>query len=148
MNCRRQSVRVRATTRSIHQGASLRKISLCLQKGNRSLYDDEENNEIEDEGDIKGDEYDEGDEGEENKEDEEDEGNQSEGVESVGQEDGGAHPFILLLIWTVNDFYPKITDKVFNTLQDRYQILENIPFHLPKKILKVLFREDHRRWHV
>ena len=99
-----------------------------------SLYDDEENNEKEDEGDIEGDEYDEGDEGEENKEDEEDEGNQSEGIESVGQEDGGAHPFILLLIWTVNDFYPKITDKVFNTLQDRYQILENIPFHLPKKI--------------
>lgn len=97
------------------------------------LYDDEENNEKEDKGDIEGDEYDEGDEDEENKEDEEDEGNQSEGVESVGHEDGGAHPFILLLIWTVNDFYPKITDKVFNTFQDHYQILENIPLHLPKK---------------
>lgn len=53
--------------------------------------------------------------------------------EAVGQVDGSAQPFILTLIRTVNDFYPTMSDKVFNTLHDRYQIPENIPFCLPRK---------------
>ena len=78
---------------------------------------DEEDGEEEDEGDVEGDQYDEGDEDKEDEEDEEDKGNQYKGVESIGQEDGGARPFILPSIWTVNDFCPMMFDKVFNTLE-------------------------------
>ena len=98
-----------------------------------SLSDEKENEEEEDEGNVEGDEYDEGEEYEEDREGEEDERNQSKGVESVGQEDGGDHPFILPAIWTVNDFYLTMSNKVFNTLQDRYQIPESIPIRLPGK---------------
>ena len=61
---------------------------------------------------------------------------QSEGVEAVCQVDRGTWPFILPLIWTVNDFYtwpfilpliwtvndfyPTMSDKVFYTLCDHY----------------------------
>ena len=97
-------------------------------------------NKEEDEGDIEGDEYDEGEEDEgdgedeeDDKDDEEDEGTPSEGADPGGQEDGGARPFILFAIWTVNDFYMTMSPKVFNTLRDRYQIPKNILIHLPKK---------------
>lgn len=79
----------------------------------------------------------EGKEDEENDEGgEEDEGYHSKGVEVVGQVDRGARPFILPLIWKVNDFNPMMSNKVFNTLQDCYQIPENIPIHLPQKFEK------------
>lgn len=101
-----------------------------------SLNDEKENEEDEDKGDTEGDKYVEGQEEEEKKEDKEDEQNQSEGVESIGQDDGGARPFILLTIRTVNGFYPTMSIKVYNTLQDRYQILESIHLRLPKKFEK------------
>ena len=37
------------------------------------------------------------------------------------------------MIWTVNDFYPTISLKVFNNLRNRYQIPEYIPIQLPRK---------------
>ena len=38
----------------------------------------------------------------------------------------GNRLFILPKIWTVNDFYPTMSQRVFNTLHDRHQILDNI----------------------
>ena len=104
----------------------------------QSLSDE---NKEEDEGDIEGDEYDEGEEDEgdgedeeDGEDDEEDEGTPSEGGDLGGQEDGGARLFILFAIWTVNDFYPTMSLKVFNnTLRDRYQIPKNILIHLSRK---------------
>ncbi|KAL0015381.1 hypothetical protein SO802_002450 [Lithocarpus litseifolius] len=57
-----------------------------------------------------------------------DEGDGEEGKE--GEEEG--EDFYLSLIWTVNDFYPTKSQKVFDTLLDRYQIPEHIPFQLPR----------------
>ena len=70
-------------------------------------------------------------------EDEEDEG-ESEGRASMGGSsgslgDGYTRPFILPTIWTVSDFKPMMTTKIFNNLRDRYQIPETIPIHLPRK---------------
>ena len=48
----------------------------------------------------------------------------------------GSRPFILPLIWKVNDFYPTMPPNVFNKLCDHFQILENIPIHLPRKFEK------------
>ena len=45
-------------------------------------------------------------------------------------------PFILPKIWTVNDFLPTMLDKVFKTLQDRYQIPDDILIRLPGKFEK------------
>ena len=50
---------------------------------------------------------------------------------SIG--DGHTRPFILLVIWTVNDFKPTMTTKIFNNLRDCYQIPDNIPICLPGK---------------
>lgn len=53
---------------------------------------------------------------------------------TVGKASGGVHrPFILPSIWTVNDFYPTMSLKVFNTLYDHFQILEHIPIWFPRK---------------
>ena len=107
-----------------------------------SPNDEEEDEEAEegDEENDKGDEYDEGDKEEKGDEEdeggEEDEGDRSKGVEEAGQVDGGARPFILPLIWTVDDFNPTMSDKVFNTLRDHYQIPENIPICLLVKCEK------------
>ena len=70
-----------------------------------------------------GERKDKNDQGEEEREDagDEDDGGQetSEGV--LGNpRDGHTHPFILLKIWTVNDFMSTMSAKVFNTLRDRY----------------------------
>ena len=68
---------------------------------------------------------------------ENDEGDQFEGGEAVGQVDGGTQPFILPLIWMVNDFYLTMSGKVFfNTFWDRYQVPESIPLLLPGKFEK------------
>ena len=70
---------------------------------------------------------DENDEGEEEREDDGDEDDSdkktSEGTSGSPEDDC---PFILPKIWTVNDFLPTMSAKVFNTLWDRYQILDNI----------------------
>ena len=84
-----------------------------------------------------------------NKEDE-GEGRKSDGDNNDGDEDNsdeevldstsGAprddRPFILPKIWTVNDFLPTMLDKVFKTLQDRYQIPDDILIRLPGKFEK------------
>lgn len=53
--------------------------------------------------------------------------------------DGHTRRFILPAIWTVNDFKPMMTTKVFNSLWDHYQIPDNIPIHLPGKYEKCYF---------
>lgn len=80
---------------------------------------------------------------EEDEEDESEEKGDSDGMEhgeddgAVRQVDGSGHrPFILPLIWTVNDFYLTMSMKVFNTLADHYQIPEHIPLRLPRKFEK------------
>lgn len=51
-------------------------------------------------------------------------------------EDDGHRPFILPLIWTVNDFYLTMLLKVFNDLYTHFQILGHIPMRLPRKFEK------------
>ena len=76
------------------------------------------------------DEYDQEDDGEEGKD-------HGEGDGGVGEVEGeGQRPFILPLIWTVNDFYLTMSLKVFNTLHARYQIPNHIPMRLPWKFEK------------
>ena len=69
-------------------------------------------------------------------EDHEDEGVASKEGSSGSDEDGHTHPFILPKIWTVNDFMPTMTKKVFKELRDRYQIPGNIPIRFPGKFEK------------
>ena len=60
----------------------------------------------------------------------------------VGQVDNSGHrPFIPPQIWTVNDFYPTMSQKVFNTLHDCHQIPKHIPFHLPRKFERCYSRK-------
>lgn len=115
------------------------------QSPERELFARSPTEEEEDEEDEEREEDEENDKGGENEYDEGDEEDQGvrvevadqfEGVEAIGQVDGGSWPFILPLIWTVNDFYLEMSDKVFNTLRDRYQIPENIPLRLPRKFEK------------
>ena len=49
---------------------------------------------------------------------------------------GGPRPFILSLIWMVNDFYLTMSLNVFNKLPERFQIPKNIPINLPRKFEK------------
>ena len=51
--------------------------------------------------------------------------------------DGHPWPFILLTIWTVNDF--KMTTNIFKNLWDCYQIPDNVPISLPRKFEKYYF---------
>ena len=46
---------------------------------------------------------------------------------------GGSRPFIIPKIWTVNDFYLTMSQRVFNTLYDHHKIPDNIPICLPGK---------------
>ena len=48
--------------------------------------------------------------------------------------------FVLPLMWMVNDFNSTIQRKHFNTLRERYQILDDIPIHLPFKFEKCYYR--------
>ena len=76
------------------------------------------------------DEYDQEDDGEEGKD-------RGEGDGGVGEVKGvGQRPFILPLIWIVNDFYLTMSLKVFNTFHARYQIPDHIPMRLPWKFEK------------
>ena len=43
----------------------------------------------------------------------------------------GLRKFIMLPIWTVNDFTSLIKEPHFKTLRNKYQIPDNIPLHLP-----------------
>ena len=53
--------------------------------------------------------------------------------------DGHHWPFILLAIWTVNDFKPTMTTNIFKNLWDCYQILDNVSIGLPRKFEKCYF---------
>ena len=81
-------------------------------------------------------------EGEEEKRenDDDNDGDEDNSDEEVLDSTSGAprddRPFILPKIWTVNDFLLMMSDKVFKTLRDRYQIPENIPIRLPRKFEK------------
>ena len=81
----------------------------------------------------------------EDEDDEEERGRESDGDENDGKEEvlestsgspGDDCPFILPKKWTVDDFLPTMSDKVFNTLRDRYQIPNNIPIRLLWKFEK------------
>ena len=80
---------------------------------------------------------DEDDEREKGRESDEDENDgDEEALEGISGSPEDDHPFILPKIWTVNDFLPTMSDKVFNTLRDHYQIPDNIPICLPGKFEK------------
>ena len=76
-----------------------------------------------------------GDEDEEGEGEGESEGNDEGDVEEVERQEvgDGSRPFILPLIWTVNDFYPTMSLNVFNKLHDRFQIPDSIPICLSRK---------------
>ena len=83
-------------------------------------------------------------------EEDEREGRKSDGDNNDGDEDNSDeevlystlraprddHPFILPKIWTINDFLTTMSDKVFKTLRDCYQIPDDIPICLPGKFKK------------
>jgi len=52
---------------------------------------------------------------------------------SVNPRSGHTRPFILPQMWTVNDFLPKMTSKIFKSLRDCFQIPDHIPICLPRK---------------
>ena len=93
-----------------------------------------------------GDEGEEGDEEEGGGDDDEEDENDKKGEEhndgSVGRVDSSrTKPFILPSIWTIENFYPTMTRKFFNTLHNRHQILDNIPLHLLGKFKKCYSRK-------
>ena len=98
-------------------------------------YIGEEDEEERDEGEVKG-----GGEVEGNRAMEGDKDDMDDRAPEVGNlgnpESGYTHPFILPKIWTVNDFLPTMTAKIFKHLRDRYQIPDHIPIHLPGKFEK------------
>ena len=51
----------------------------------------------------------------------------------------GLREFILLPLWTVNDFNSKIKETHFKTLKDKFQIPDNIPMCLPYKSKKCYY---------
>ena len=66
-------------------------------------------------------EEEEGDENECKQEEGEEEEDHGEGDRAVGEvEDDDHRPFIVPLIWTVDDFYPTMLLKVFNNLYNRF----------------------------
>ena len=63
--------------------------------------------------------------------------NHWEGDGAVSEVTGSCHkPFILPLIWTMNNFYPTMSLKVLNNLLNHYQIPKHIPMRLPRKFEK------------
>ena len=51
----------------------------------------------------------------------------------------GFREFIMLPLWMVNDFRSTIKESHFKTLRAKYQIPDNIPFHLPYKFEKCYY---------
>ena len=114
-----------------------------------SLDDEEDfNGEGVEKGEEGEDEYDEGEGDEEEGQNEEEyEGKGDKGEddgdgratkgESLGSfGDGHTRPFILPSIWTVNNFKLTMKTNIFKTLQDRYQIPDNIPIRQLRKFEK------------
>ena len=113
------------------------------ERSARSPVDEEEDFDKDEVEERDGDEDDEGEgenEGELEVEDDKDDDESNGGASMEGSlgspKDGHTRPFILPTIWTVNDFKPMMTTKIFNNLRDRYQILDNIPIRLPGKYEK------------
>jgi len=52
----------------------------------------------------------------------------------------GLRQFILLPLWTMNDFRSTIKQNHFDTLREKYQIPVNIPICLPYKFEKCYYR--------
>ncbi|XP_075640469.1 uncharacterized protein LOC142612235 [Castanea sativa] len=52
----------------------------------------------------------------------------------------GFREFIMLPLWTVNDFISSIKQPHFNTLRQKYQIPDNIPIRLPFKSEKCYYK--------
>ena len=52
----------------------------------------------------------------------------------------GFREFIMLSLWTVNDFTSTIKQTHFNTLREKYQILVHIHIRLPYKSEKCYYR--------
>lgn len=50
--------------------------------------------------------------------------------------------FILPSIWSVNDFIPKMSNDVFGKLCPYFQILDNIPIHMAKKMRNVTLEKS------
>ena len=59
-------------------------------------------------------------------------GNDEAPVQSVIGPDGFKE-FIMVPLWTINDFNSSIKEHHFNTLREKYQIPVNIPMHLSSK---------------
>ena len=55
----------------------------------------------------------------------------------------GLRQFILLPLWTVNDFRSTIKQKHFDTLREKYWIPVNIPICLPYKFEKCYYKGVH-----
>ena len=53
----------------------------------------------------------------------------------------GLREFLLLPLWTVNDFNSSIKEKHFETLRERYKIPVVIPIRLPFKFEKCYYRD-------
>ena len=109
----------------------------------QSPIDKEENFDGDEVEEREGDEDDEGEgenKGELEVEDDEDEDESDGGAFVEGSlgspRDGHTRPFILPVIWTINDFKLTMTSKIFNNSRDRYQIPDNIPTCLPGKYKK------------
>ena len=103
-----------------------------------SFVEGEKGYKEDEEGDVEGEKGDDEEGGgDDDKGDESDGGSEKYNGGSVSRVDSsGNRPFILPSIWMVNDFYPTMTRKVFNTLCGCHQILDNIPLHLPGKFEK------------
>ena len=52
----------------------------------------------------------------------------------------GFREFIMIPLWTINDFNSSIKQTHFNTLREKYQIPINIPIHLPSKHEKCYYK--------
>ena len=92
-------------------------------------YIGEEDEEERDEGEVEGNRAMEG--------DKDDMDDRAPEVGSSGNlESGYTHSFILPKIWTVNNFLPTMTAKIFKDLRDRYQIPDHITICLPGKFEK------------
>ena len=76
------------------------------------------------------------DEGEGRESDKDNNDGDEEALDSTSRAPRDDRPFILPKIWTVNDFLSTMSDKVFKTLRDRYQIPDDIPICLPGKFEK------------
>ena len=60
-------------------------------------------------------------------------------IQSVVGPDG-LREFIMLPIWTINDFTSTIKESHFKTLREKYQIPVNIPLHLPYLLEKCYYK--------